>query len=143
MTLRKLSLLISNSFLKFFNLSEKFLRFTDYFVSMANYQVSINGIDIVYKNTHYETYPNVGITGATLMIRWDIYRCFKSKFGYSMNEAENIRINADFIPNSQRVRECQDPYKPGSHLIGTVFSLEDIISHKRSDKRQEGFLPKK
>ncbi len=91
------------------------------------YKVEVLGTSIVDKHTHYEAYPFIGPERATVIIRGDIATEFKEKYGLPITKAERLQVSVDLGRNDQRVRECQDVFKPAFHLIGAVGSLDDIV----------------
>ncbi len=97
---------------------------------MTEYTVEIIGAAIVDKHTHYEANSFVGSSRATVIIRGDLALKFQGKYGLSIKEAEKFQVRVDLIRNDQRVRECQDVFKPASYLLGAIASLEDI-TYKR------------
>ena len=102
---------------------------------MAVHKVEISGAGIVDKHTHYETHPFVGPERATIIIRGDVAADFQKKYGLPITEAERFQATVDLGRNDQRVRECQDVFKPASHLMGSIYSLDDIVYQRTQDAR--------
>lgn len=98
---------------------------------MTEYNFEIAGAEIVDKETHYEAYPFVGPEMATVVLRIDIATGFQKRYGIPITEANKLQISVDLGRNDQRVKECQDGFKPASHLMGIVYSLEDIVYIKK------------
>ena len=94
---------------------------------MTQYNVEITGRGIVDKHTHYEAYPSVGLQRATVLIRGDIATGFQKKYAISITRAKKIWVMVDLTANDQRVKECQDIFKPASHLMGSIDSLDDVF----------------
>ena len=103
---------------------------------LAEYKVEISGAGIVDKHTHYEAHPFVGPERATVIIRGDIATDFQKRYGLPIIEAEKFQASVDLGRNDQRVRECQDVFKPASHLMGSIGSLDDIVYQRKQDARQ-------
>lgn len=93
---------------------------------MVKLEVEICGRFIVDKHTHYQVGCSVGHREATIIISGDVAHEFVSKYNCPITSAEKFKVQIDFCRNDERVQECQDVYKPGSHLMGAVRSIEDI-----------------
>ncbi len=98
---------------------------------MTPYNVEITGAGIVDKYTHYEAYPFIGPERVTVIIRGDIATQFRKKYGFEIIKADRLDVSVDLGRNDQRIRECQDSFRPASHLMGAVDSLEDIVYIRR------------
>ena len=94
---------------------------------MTEHKVEILGAGIVYKHTHYEAHPFVGPERVTIIIRGDVATDFQNKYGLPITEAERFQATVDLGRNDQRVRECQDGFRPVAHLMGSIYSLDDIV----------------
>ena len=103
---------------------------------MTEYKVEISGAGIVDKHTDYEAHPFVGPERVTVIIRGDIATDFQEKYGLPITKAERFQASVDLGRNDQRVRECQDVFKPVSHLMGSIGSLDDIVYQRKQDARQ-------
>lgn len=94
---------------------------------MALSKVEINGNRIVDKHTHYETRTyTIGPDQATVIIRGDIACDFQKKYGFPITSARKLQAQVEFGANRDRLAECQDVFKPGSHQIGAIDSIDDI-----------------
>jgi len=63
---------------------------------------------------------------AAVIIRGDIAEGFQKKCGLPITEAGRFQVYIDLGRNDQRVKECQDAFKPASHLMRAIGSLDDI-----------------
>ena len=96
-------------------------------MTTTQYTFDILGKNIVEKHTHYEAYPFIGPLRSTLIIRGDVVDDFREKYGLAITEAERLTVTADFLRNDQKVKECQNPFKAGDYLFGTIASIDDIV----------------
>ena len=94
---------------------------------MTTHKVSFSGNQIRKKHTHYEVYPYVRSSQATVIIRGDIFYDFKEKYGKPITEYERLEAEVDLHRNDERVQECQDPYKSPFHLMGSISSIGDLV----------------
>ncbi|MBS3169724.1 hypothetical protein J4210_04525 [Candidatus Woesearchaeota archaeon] len=99
-------------------------------MTTTQYTVNISGKNIVEKHTHYEAYPFIGPLRSTLIIRGEIADAFEQRYGLAIITAERLTITADFLRNDQKIKECQDPFKAGDYLFGTIASIDDVIYSK-------------
>jgi hypothetical protein len=93
---------------------------------MSREQVEIFGNRIVDKRTHYEAYPSIGSETAKVIIRGDVVAAFQKRYRLPITEAGKMEVRVDLGRNDQRIRECQDPFRPALRLVGSICSLEDI-----------------
>ncbi len=93
---------------------------------MEKHTVSFSGEHIQDKHTHYEVHPYVGSMQTTLIILGNIPLEFKNKYGHNLKDCKII-AKIEYVPNSERVQECQDVFRSTGHLIGTLRSLDDIV----------------
>ena len=98
---------------------------------MTSYTVEIARTGIVDKHTHYEAHPFIGQQRVTVIIRGDIATGFREKYGIPLAQAERLQLTVNLGRNDQRVGECQDLFRPASHLMGAVNSLDDIVYAKK------------
>ena len=94
---------------------------------MTQYTVEIVGAGIVDKHTHYEAHPFIGPERATVIIKGDTALEFQRKYGLPITGAERLQVTIDLGRNDQRVQECRDAFAPGSRLMGTIDSLDDVV----------------
>ena len=94
---------------------------------METHRVLITGPNIVDKHTHDEYYPYVGSQRTTVIIPGYISADFKRRYGFPLQRSTVI-VDIEFIPNKERVKECQNSFNAPGHLIGTLRDLEGIIS---------------
>jgi len=87
--------------------------------------ITITGKQIRDEHTHYEFITHVGPYSATVIIRGDLASDFSKKYGKNILESE-FQAEVDFIRNDQKIKECQDPFKLGSHHYGRIGSIDDI-----------------
>ena len=99
-------------------------------MTTTQYTVNISGKNIAEKHTHYEAYPFIGPLRSTLIIRGEIADAFEQRYGLAIITAERLTITADFLRNDQKIKECQDPFKAGDYLFGTIASIDDVIYSK-------------
>lgn len=99
---------------------------------MTQYKIEIVGAGIVDKHTHYEAYPFISSERATVIISGGIATQFQEEYGLPITEAGRLQITVDVGRNDQRVKECQDAFKPASHLMGAVHSLDDVVYTKEN-----------
>ncbi|MBI4152185.1 hypothetical protein HY495_00610 [Candidatus Woesearchaeota archaeon] len=103
-------------------------------MTTTQYTVEFWGKNIVEKHTHYEAYLSIGPERATLIMRGDVADAFEERYGLAITQAERLTVTANFLRNEQRVEECQDPFKAGDYLFGTIASIDDIIYEPRREK---------
>ncbi len=74
------------------------------------------------KHTHYEMHGHIGPLLATVEIPGYVADAFEAIYGKRIEHFDGITITADFFRNDQLVAECQNPYRPSSHLKGVIRS---------------------
>jgi hypothetical protein len=97
---------------------------------MAEQTLVITGTGLVDKETHYEAHPYIGPEQVTLKIRGDIADDFQNAYGIPITKAEYMTVTVDLDRNDNKLPECRDSFKQGSHLTGYVRSLSDIFYQK-------------
>jgi len=97
---------------------------------MTEYKLKIYGTSMEDKHTHYEAHPFVGPERVTVIIRRDIAVDFQKKYGLPITKAEQFQATVYLGRNDQRVKECQDVFRPGSPLMGAIKSIDDIVYQK-------------
>ncbi len=91
---------------------------------MVTENVSLQGQHLQDKHTHYEASTFIGPDNATVIIRGDVAADFKRQYGIPITKADSFNAEVDFTRNSQRV--SSNHFRPGSHLTGSIGSLDDI-----------------
>jgi len=89
--------------------------------------LKIIGRNIQDKHTHYEAHSYIGPAQATIIIRGDIATDFQNKYQQPITQADAFQVTLELGRNDHRVKECQDPFKIGSHLIGSIDSIDSIV----------------
>jgi len=100
---------------------------------MAVEKVTIDGNGIRDKHTHYEGYPFVGNSMATVIIRGDIAEDFRKKYGCAIWQCHSFEAEVSFHRNEERLKECQDPFLSPKHIMGSIDSLDDIVDIQKED----------
>ena len=95
---------------------------------MSNVEkVSCSGRNIEDRHTHYELHTYIGPTPATIEIPGYVSDAFRETYGRDItNFGKLVFCDLDFLRNDQLVKECQNPFRPTSHLKAIVQSIGQI-----------------